>query len=160
MPSLGTVVPQAEGCGALQWILQAANSIDAEFVITQTAADLAGNDRLPDNVRAVGWAGHDSLFSASCAVIHHGGPATMFTALDAGLPQLVIPCGADQFYNATALARRGAALVPSENEANSATLRRLLDDESLRAAAREVSREMTRVPPPADIVPDLLRLSQ
>lgn len=158
--TLGTVVPQAEGLGVLRWILEAASGVDAEFVVTHGAADTAGSGQLPHNVKAIGWAGHDTLFSGSCAVIHHGGAATMFTALDAGLPQLVLPRGAEQFYNASALARRGVALVPSEDETNAATLRRLLEDESLRSAARQVSEEIVGMPPPSDIVPDLLRLSQ
>ena len=42
-------------------------------------------------------------------VVHHGGTGTVIGSLEHGLPQVVIPRGADQFWNAEHLAARGAA---------------------------------------------------
>jgi len=42
-------------------------------------------------------------------VVHHGGTGTVIGSLEHGLPQVVLPRGADQFWNAEHLAARGAA---------------------------------------------------
>ena len=43
--------------------------------------------------------------------MHHGGSGTVPVILAAGVPQLVIPTGADQFVNADRLADTGLASV-------------------------------------------------
>jgi hypothetical protein len=42
-------------------------------------------------------------------IVHHGGTGTVLSALEVGLPQLLLPQGADQFLNAEILAAAGAA---------------------------------------------------
>jgi UDP:flavonoid glycosyltransferase YjiC (YdhE family) len=49
-------------------------------------------------------------------VISHGGAGTMFGALGHGLPQLLLPQGADQFWNAAACQRVGVALILPPDE--------------------------------------------
>jgi sterol 3beta-glucosyltransferase len=41
---------------------------------------------------------HDWLFPKMAAVVHHGGAGTTAAALRAGIPSVVIPFFADQFY--------------------------------------------------------------
>ncbi|MEK8174917.1 nucleotide disphospho-sugar-binding domain-containing protein [Streptomyces sp. M19] len=52
------------------------------------------------------------LLAHSDAVVHHGGSGTTLTALDSGLPQIVLGEGADRPANAAAVRARGCGLVP------------------------------------------------
>lgn len=83
---------------------------------------------------------------------------TVTTALAAGLPQLVSPQGADQFRNATAVAKAGAGVVVRPAEPTADRLADLLADGSVRAAARSVAAEIAGQPAPADVVPRLAGL--
>jgi UDP:flavonoid glycosyltransferase YjiC (YdhE family) len=48
-------------------------------------------------------------------IVHHGGTGTVLGALEAGLPQLLLPQGADQFFNAEMLTTAGAVrALPNE----------------------------------------------
>lgn len=44
-------------------------------------------------------------------VVHHGGTGTMIGSLASGMPQIVMPQGADQFWNAEHLAAEGACRI-------------------------------------------------
>lgn len=44
-------------------------------------------------------------------VVHHGGTGTVIGSLTSGLPQIVMPQGADQFWNADHLASEGACRI-------------------------------------------------
>lgn len=67
---------------------------------------------VPDNMLLIESAPHDWLFPRVAAVVHHGGVGTMAAALRAGVPQVVVPFGADQPLWAETLFQRGAAPVP------------------------------------------------
>jgi len=60
-------------------------------------ADLAPIDD-EDDCFAVGEVNQQSLFPRVAAVVHHGGAGTTATAARAGVPQVVVPQGADQLY--------------------------------------------------------------
>ena len=83
----------------------------------------------------------------------------LLIALTAGVPQLVLPDGADRHLNAQAVGDRGAGLVAAADEIDAALLRRLIEDDSLRAAAGEVRAELAGMPFPADLVPRLAELA-
>jgi UDP:flavonoid glycosyltransferase YjiC (YdhE family) len=53
------------------------------------------------------------------------------------------------------LARRGAGLAVEAKSITAADLTRLLTDETLRTAAREVAAEIAAMPGPAELVPAL-----
>ena len=156
--TLGTMVPFVYGLTSLRSIVEAAGHIDATFVFAYGSESPRELGALPPNVQAHSWIGLDVLVATCDAAIHHGGFGTALAFLAGGLPQIVLPQGADQFRNADALRRRGAALVPAETESRVDTLRRLLRDEGLRRAAEDVSREIAAMPPPAEVVPRLIGL--
>lgn len=157
--TLGTVVPVADGLKSLTWLVNAAPRVAAEFVIALGRADTDVLGKLPPNVRASSWINLDRLMPSTCAVIHHGGPGTMFAALNAGVPQLVIPQGSDQFYNAEALRRRGVALVPKPDSLGPEMIDCLLHEPDLREAAGEVSAELSRMPAPANVASEVVALA-
>lgn len=155
--TLGTMVPLVFGLGALRAVVDAARQIDATFVIAYGSDNPRELGPLPPNVQAHSWIALDSLVATCRAAIHHGGFGTTLAFLAAGLPQMLLPQGADQFFNADALKRRGAALVAGETNIVAAA-HQLLHDQALRRAAEEVSTEIAAMPPPAELVPRLLGL--
>lgn len=57
-----------------------------------------GQGELPAHVQAIGACNHEALFPRVLAVIHHGGAGTTQTAARAGVPQLLVPHGVDQYW--------------------------------------------------------------
>jgi UDP:flavonoid glycosyltransferase YjiC (YdhE family) len=157
--TLGTVVPRLSGLGVVDRIVAAAPGMDAEFVLALGDADLTAVGELPANVRALGWMPLGPLLRTCTAAVHHGGAGTTLTVLDAGLPQLVLPDGADRYINAQAVTDRGAGLTAEPDDVDAGLLGELLGDEKLRRAAAEVRSEMAAMPPPADLVPRLEALT-
>jgi len=83
---------------------------------------------LPPSVFVIGPTPHEALFPRCALIIHHGGSGTTHSACLAGVPSLVMPFAADQFYWADRLQQLGvapAALSPKRLDAG--TLGRALD---------------------------------
>jgi UDP:flavonoid glycosyltransferase YjiC (YdhE family) len=68
--------------------------------------------RLPPTIHAVGSLPHSWLLPRCSAIVHHGGFGTTAAGLRAGLPALVIPHMADQFYWAKIVHDLGAGPAP------------------------------------------------
>jgi len=122
-------------------------------------AELTG---LPDNVTVAAWVQQADVLARVDLLVHHGGSGTMLGAFAAGVPQLVMPRGADQFSNADAVVRAGAGarLLAGElsREAVTEHARALLADDAVLAGARRLAEEIAAMPSPADIarrLPDL-----
>lgn len=64
---------------------------------------------LPPSVFVVGSVPHEALFPRCAFVIHHGGSGTTHSACRAGVPSLVMPLAADQFFWAQRLRDLGVA---------------------------------------------------
>lgn len=154
--TLGTVSPH--GLAPLASVLAAAGDLDAEFVLALGDVDTDTLGTIPPNVRIAGWLPLSALLPTCTALIHHGGGGTTFTALDAGVPQFVLPGSGDDTINAKAVRERGVGLSGSTDEVDGALLRRLVTDETLRSIAAEVRAEMATMPSPAEIVPNLVGL--
>jgi UDP:flavonoid glycosyltransferase YjiC (YdhE family) len=158
--TLGTVVPHLAGMSPIAWVTDAARTVDAEFVLATGDADVSSLGDLPRNVRPAGWVPLNALLPTCDAIIHHGGSGSTFTALAMAVPQLVVPQGADQFFNAEAVRARGVGLVPSEADRTPETVSALLSDESLRANARDVRNEIAAMPSPCSLVAEMERLAR
>jgi len=91
-----------------------------------------------------------ALLPCCDAVVSHGGAGTLLGAAAHGLPQLVLPQGADHFRNARALAAAGAGLVvaPAAQTADGlrAAARQLFAGGPYAAAARRLAAEMAAMP--------------
>jgi UDP:flavonoid glycosyltransferase YjiC (YdhE family) len=133
--------------------------VDAEFVVALGSADTSGLGELPPNVRiAAGWIPLNALLQTSSALVHHGGAGSTLGALAAGLPQLVLPSGADRYINATAVHDGGAGLSAEEDELDAVLLDQIVGDGKLRKVAGEVSAEIAALPSPAQIVSQIAGL--
>jgi len=118
--------------------------LEAEVEATLTlgpAVDQAAL-RTPDNVRVVAFADHDELLRECAAVITHGGLGTTLRALAHGVPQLLLPLGRDQEFNAARVSDLGAGIRLSSGAAPSdvrAALERLLREPGFAAAAGDAA---------------------
>ena len=85
-------------------------------------------------------------------VVHHGGTGTVIGSLTHGLPQVVMPQGADQFWNAEHLAAEGACRVvpPGAPPGSVASAAAAVVDERApeRAAARRLGGVIDAMPSP------------
>jgi UDP:flavonoid glycosyltransferase YjiC (YdhE family) len=154
--TLGTVSPTMNGFATLRRIIDVAAGVDAEFVLAVGSTDIGD---LPDNVVALPWVPLNSLLRTCSAVIHHGGAGTALTAIDAGLPQLVLPDGADRFANADAVHDRGMGVSITPSDVDAGLMDWLLRADKPRAVAAEVRAEMHAMAPPASLVPRLVELA-
>lgn len=139
---------------------------DLELVVTVSELhDPSALGELPPNVHAERWLPLAPLLAGCDAVLCHGGTGTTLAALSAGLPLVLVPQGADQFDNARACQRAGAArvLAPSEvtAEATRAAVRAVLPNDSPeRRAARAVASEIAAMPSAADVADNLAELAK
>jgi UDP:flavonoid glycosyltransferase YjiC (YdhE family) len=148
--TMGTVAPQLGGIGLVRDLIDAvvAEPLD---VLVALGSDPAELGTLPEAVRAYRWLPLTAALPTCSAVIHHGGAGTTLSALAAGVPQVVVPQGADQFLNAASVSERGCAMTADmAPPAIRAGLRRALSGE-FDAAARDVCEEIGLLPSPTDI---------
>jgi UDP:flavonoid glycosyltransferase YjiC (YdhE family) len=96
-----------------------------------------------------------SVLARCDAVVSQGGSGVMLGAMALGLPQLMLPQGADQFRNAEVCTRTGAALALAPQEATPDAIRgsvhRLLNERCF-ASAAQVLRDQIGAMPDADAV--------
>ncbi|KQV09812.1 nucleotide disphospho-sugar-binding domain-containing protein [Kitasatospora sp. Root107] len=158
--TLGTVVTEVDGVHAITRLIEAAASVDAEFLLAVGGADLTHLGTLPANVRPLPWVPLAELLRVCDAVVHHGGSGSTLTGLQAGIPQLLLPQGADNFVVADILAATGAALRSSSGDVDTALLARLVGDPELREAAVRLRAENDALPTPAALVPAIEALAE
>ncbi|GAA1830250.1 DUF1205 domain-containing protein [Pseudonocardia alni subsp. carboxydivorans] len=120
-----------------------ADGTDCELVLVRPPARLLRHHG--PGVRTVGRVPLDELLPACAAVLHDGSSAHVLAALAAGVPQLALPGPGDRRHNAELVAARGAGLG---GPFTADTLRRLLHDGELAAAARDVRAEIAAMPTP------------
>ncbi|MGI5347940.1 glycosyltransferase [Streptomyces sp. CA-250714] len=95
--------------GATDVAQVAVEAVRAQGRRVLVARGWAGLDLIDDrdDCFAVGEVNHQALFGQVAAVVHHGGAGTTTTAARAGVPQVVLPQGADQPYWAGRVAELG-----------------------------------------------------
>lgn len=102
---------------------------------------------LPANVFVVGPTPHEALFPRCAMVIHHGGSGTTHSACRAGVPSVVMPLAADQFFWAARLQALGVAPAPlSQKRLDHDTLVKAIafaECSDVRARASLLARAMT-----------------
>ncbi len=118
----------------------------------------------PANVHVHRYIPQELLLPRCAAVVTHGGAGSTLGALAFGRPLLVVPQGADQFYNADRVVAAGAGiqLLPDRLTAESArdAVRTLLDDDTFRDAAHRIENEVKAMPEPRQAVETLERLTR
>lgn len=108
---------------------------------------------LPANTTAAPFIPHAVLMPHCDAVITHGGSGTTLSALEHGVPLLVIPQGADQYRTAAAVEDAAAGVTITghpEPEVTRAAVRMVLRHPVIRAGAAMVAAEIAAMPTPAE----------
>ena len=134
-----------------------------ELDVILTVGDLndpAALGELAPTVHVERWLPLAAVLPHCEAVICHGGTGTTLAALVAGLPLVLVPQGADQFDNARACERAGAAKVLLPAQVTAEAVRDAVRDvlsagSSYRRAARALAGEIAAMPPAAQVAREL-----
>jgi len=140
-------------------VIRAAQAVGRRLILSGGWAGL-GSGPLPATVFRVGTVDHNQLFPRTSVVVHHGGAGTTTSAARAGVPQIVVPHGADQYWWGTRVHRLGLAPPPIPRaklagEPLAEALRAVLDAEIVAERAREVGE---RIRARGSALPDPLAL--
>lgn len=120
-----------------------------------------GEGPLPERIYRTGPVDHTRLFRRLSLVVHHGGAGTTTTAARAGIPQIVVPHGVDQYYWAGRAHSLGVApqALPRTRlradvlgDAIAATLENELAASRARELARQIQLEARGLPSPESLL--------
>jgi glycosyltransferase (activator-dependent family) len=151
-------------------LFAAVAGLDVEVVATLAPEHVADLPSIPDNVRVVEFVPMNTLLATCSAILHHGGAGTVFSALEHGIPQIILPStfANEKFWgqvgHAEGLERQGAGIyVDTARPVTAEELRdhlvRVLDDPSYARNAARLRTELLEMPAPNDIVPIVSRLT-
>jgi UDP:flavonoid glycosyltransferase YjiC (YdhE family) len=148
--------------GVIRTVLEGVSALPVRVVFTcGPGRDVRALGDLPANVHVADYIPQAQLLPHCTAVASHAGSGTFLAALANGLPQLLLPQAADQFLNATAGARAGAAIAiePGRLSAAAVTeaLAELLADPAHRLAAQRLGAEIEAMPSPDAVARELER---
>jgi UDP:flavonoid glycosyltransferase YjiC (YdhE family) len=156
--TLGTV-----SFGAVE-VLRRAVLATAEHDVDVLVAVGPGGDpallgELPANVHLEKFVPQAEVLKHVDLVVHHGGAGTMLSTLAAGLPQLILPQGADQPFNAMAIEHAGAGRGMT-NDAQThdklvSAVGDLLAEGPERVAAKRIAEEIATMPAPSSVAATL-----
>ncbi len=140
-------------------ILEALRDLDLDVVVAVRAADRGRLAEVPDGVRVVTELPVDLILPTCQGIVHQSGAGTMLAAAYYGVPQVVLPQVADQFFAGDRLRRTGAGFSLTGERADAdgvrAAVSALVSTAEPAAAARRLRAEMLEQPAPAEIVSDL-----
>jgi UDP:flavonoid glycosyltransferase YjiC (YdhE family) len=144
--------------------------VDGLARLDSTVIATVGNDgdtqplqRLPSNVHAFRYIPQNLLLPHCSVVVSHGGAGTMLAAFSYGLPQLVLPQGADQFRNADACTTVGAGISLTLGAVDADAIEHaassLLGLGSYRQSAQQIANEIRSMPSPEEVIARLETLT-
>lgn len=113
----------------------------------------------PDNVRVERYIPQSQLLPHCDLIVSHAGSGALLGALNAGVPMLAIPQGADQFTNAKRIVDVGLGLRLMPSDLNPIAVRdsarRLLGEGQFARVARSQKHAIDDMPTPDSVVPVL-----
>lgn len=172
--TLGTVTGQMSVAeGLYRTALEALARLEVRVLLTVgTDFDLHRLRDMPPNVHIERWIDQASVFPQADLVVCHGGSGTVFGALAAGVPVVVLPSFADQFRNGDlveshglgAVVRAGSSprdgsrtvLDAGDIERIADAVRRVLDDDAYCERARSIATEMQSTMTPVEVIGHLI----
>ena len=117
---------------------------------------------LDERCLGIGSVPHAILLPKMAATVHHGGAGTTSAALRAGVPQIVVPHMFDQAYWGERVRQEGLGPPPVPARAMTAprlaeAIRSCVDDQEMRARARAIGMDVSKVDGAAAAVRELER---
>lgn len=110
----------------------------------------------PANARVERFVPQADLLPMCSAIVHHGGAGTTFGALAHGVPQVILPQGADNFEHAAMCEFAGVAVSLPPEGLNGTLLvdavRRVLADAGLAASSARCAAEIAAMPDASQVV--------
>jgi UDP:flavonoid glycosyltransferase YjiC (YdhE family) len=138
----------AHGERMLMVVAEALGDEDLNVIVTGPGVDQASP--VPANIAVASFIPLADLLPRCQLVVSHAGSGTILAALAMGLPQILLPMGADQFRNAAAVVGAGAGRQLVASELDAVTLRtsvlEMLDDTPAASAANTINNEIAAMP--------------
>jgi vancomycin aglycone glucosyltransferase len=131
---------------ATRQLVHTARALGRRIIVSKGWADLELIDESRDAI-AIGDVSHDVLFPRVAVVIHHGGAGTTAAAARAGVPQVITPMFADQFYWGGRVAALSAGTAIPHATMTAESLTRALGealDPNIAAGARALAPRVRR----------------
>ncbi|MHB1774540.1 MAG: glycosyltransferase [Acidimicrobiales bacterium] len=154
--SLGTVLGRlSTAADRYRAVLEAVRRLDARVLFSVGPAfDRSLLGPVPPHVEVTGWVHEPDAAAAAAVVVCHGGSGTVYGALAAGVPVVVVPAFADQRENARRVAAAGAGLAvdPPGPGAIAAAVTAVLGDGRFRERARRLAAETAAAPTPGELL--------
>jgi MGT family glycosyltransferase len=149
--------------GVFRTVLEGLRGHELNVVVTVGKQnDPAALGPQPANVEIHRFVPQDLVLPECTLAVIHGGAGSTIGALAFGLPLLLVPQGADQFFNTERVVAAGAGigLLPEQFSADSVrqAVQALLYDEAYRNAAQGIASEIAAMPGAARAVVALERL--
>ena len=146
-------------------ILEALHRLPVEVVMTVGQNnDPAAFSPIPKTTRIFRYVPQDALLPHCRAVVAHGGSGTFLGALAHGVPLVLLPQSADQFYNASRAVPADVAISLTPEEATVDAIKfamaRILDEPGFAEAARRAARQLATMPGPNEVVRVIERFSR
>lgn len=170
--TLGTVTGNLQDAPAMyRAVLDALHGLPVRVLLTTgDHLDPGALGPLPPNVHVEPWVDQDRVVAEVAVVVCHGGSGTVWGALAAGVPVVVVPGFADQTANGNVVQEVGAGLVVARRSEPDGRRRpagaedtpairqavgAVLAEPAFRAAAREIAAELAALPLVDEVLPRL-----
>jgi UDP:flavonoid glycosyltransferase YjiC (YdhE family) len=145
-------------------VLRGLQDLGVDVVVTVgPTIDPSSLGAQPAHIRVERFVPHSLVLPRSRAVVSHGGSGTVLGALAHGVPQVLLPMGADQPLNAARVDAVGVGRVLDATACSSADVRdavtTVLDDQAYRERAARLRDETLALPDAAHAVGLLERLA-
>ncbi|MBB6174213.1 glycosyltransferase (activator-dependent family) [Nocardiopsis mwathae] len=144
-------------------LVHALADLDIELIATLDAEQVEEVGTVPDNTRVVDFVPLHALMPTCSAIIHHGGAGAFGAALVNGVPQLMVADQWDMPVKARKFAETGAGIFIHPDDLTADAVRdgviAMLNRPSYAQQADRLRREKESEPTPAELVPELERLT-
>jgi len=155
----GSLATPTHGMDLLWNLVTALADLDVELVVAAPEEAGALIRKMP-GVAHAGWVPLDMVLPTCALIVHHSGTMTALTAMQAGVPQLIIPQESRFVDWARMLATKEVAItLPAGADTEDAlvsAVRVLLDEPAYATAARAMADEIAQMPLPVTVL-DVLR---
>ncbi|RNL86593.1 DUF1205 domain-containing protein [Halostreptopolyspora alba] len=145
----------------VRYLVETIGGLDVELIVAVPDSLATALNAVAENAR-VGWAPLDVIAPTCDLFVHHAGGMTSLTALDSGVPQLIMPEEDATYELGERVSDLGAAITLPRSAATAEKIQDscsdLVSDTSYRTRAEELAVEIKDLTPPTEMVPVMEKL--